>query len=152
MIEKIQKKQMKMGYDIVAYFEVDQEKIEDFIVEHNIDIRIKQLGSLVVDYYKTCNPDMKDLHMIYDWDEDCQKHEIYDLFGTNFVRDDIRFSDTSLPYCLTGLLYNLHTTEDAVKIAEALEEHFKEDHHLMSFAHWLRTISKHGGVVYSVYI
>ena len=144
-----------MGYDIVAYFEVDQEKIEDFIVENNIDRRNNQLGSLVVDYYKEAimavspdgtafeNPEMKDLDMNYDWDEECQTHKIYDSFGTNFIRDDIRFYDTSLPYCLTGLLYNLHTAEDAIEIADALEEHFEQDYNLMGFADWLRTTAKY---------
>ena len=132
-----------MGYDIVAYFDVNQKQIEEFIVEKNIDRNKWRQGSLIVEYYKTGNPDTKDLEMIYNWNEDCQLHELFDSYGTNFIRDDIRFSNIRLPYCLSFINHNIHTAEDAVEIAEALEEHFADDPNLMSFADWLRTTAQH---------
>jgi hypothetical protein len=132
-----------MGYDIVAYFDVNQEQIEDFIVEQNINRDNWKQGLLVVEYYKRENPDMKYLNMIYNWNEECQLHEFFDSYGTNFIRDDERFSMDGLPYCLSCINHNIHTSEDVIEIAEALEEYFPEDHHLASFADWLRTTAKH---------
>jgi len=136
-----------MGYDIVAYFNVNQKQMEDFIVENNINRDDWNQDSLMVEYYKGANPDTKDLKMIYNWNEDCQLHEFFDSYGTNFIRDDRRFSNAFFmrdkPYCLSNINHGLHTAEDAIEIADALEEHFEEDHHLMSFAHWLRTTAKH---------
>lgn len=149
-----------MGYDIVAYFRVDQKQIEDFIVENNIDIdNWWNEGKLIVDYYQKDimavspdgtafdNPDTKDLKMYYIWDEERQLHEIHASYGTNFIRDDRRFPHAFFmrdkPFCLSDINHSLHTAEDAVEIADALEEHFKEEDNLMSFAHWLRTTAKY---------
>lgn len=146
-----------MGYDIIAYFRVDQKKIEKFIVENNIDKdNWWNEGNLIVDYYKTAimavnpyfdNSDTKYLDMYYIWNKDCKTHEIHSSTGTNFIRDDRRFSNAFFmrdkPYCLTDINHQLHTAEDAVEIADALEKHFAEEYHLMSFAHWLRTTAKY---------
>jgi len=137
-----------MGYDIVAYFRIDQKQIEDFIVENNIDMdNWWNEGSLVVEYYKKENPETKDLEMYYIWNQEHQLHEIHGSHGTNFIRDDRRLSNAFFmrdkPYCLSNINHGLHTAEDAIEIADALEKHFEEDHHLMSFAHWLRTTAKH---------
>ena len=149
-----------MGYDINAYFRVDKKQIDDFIVENNIDMNNWwNEGKLIVDYYKKAimavnpdgtafdNPDTKDLKMYYIWDEERQLHEIHASYGTNFIRDDRRFPHAFFmrdkPFCLSDINHSLHTAEDAVEIADALEEHFKEEDNLMSFAHWLRTTAKY---------
>ena len=137
-----------MGYDIIAYFDVNQKQMDDFIVENNINRDDWwNEGNLMVEYYKKENPETKDLKMYYIWNGKCQLHEIHDSYGTNFIRDDGRFSNAFFmrdkPYCLSDINHGLHTAKDAVEIADALEEHFAEDHHLMSFADWLRTTAKH---------
>ena len=137
-----------MGYDIIAYFYVNQEQIEEFIVENKIDRDDSKQDRLVVDYYKSKNPDMKDLHIIYQWNSECKIHEFFDSYGTNFIRDDIRFSNRrfmqNLPNCLSDINYGLHNTEDAIEIAEAIDEYFADDYKLMGFAEWLRTTARNG--------
>ena len=136
-----------MGYDIVAYFYVIQEQIEEFINENEIDRNDSNQDHLVVDYFKSNNPDIKDLGILYQWDEECKLHEFFDCYRTNFIRDDRRFSNTrfmqNFPYCLHNINHNLHNAEDAIEIADAINTFFAEDNRLLSFADWLITTSKH---------
>lgn len=136
-----------MGFDIVAYFVVDQQQIDDFIANNNIDCNDFKQDYLIENYYKSQNPEMKDLHIIYCWNEECKLHEIFDSYGTNFIRDDPRFLNgrftQNLPYCLQNINFSLNSAEDAIEIADAINIFFKKDDKYMSFAYWLRTTSKH---------
>ena len=60
-----------MGYDLTAYFNVNQEQIDEFINENNIDIKNSKEHSFVVDYYKTKNPEMKEMEIMYHWNRNC---------------------------------------------------------------------------------
>lgn len=148
-----------MGYDIMAYFFVnqeEQEQIDEFINQNNIDKNNSKQRTLIVDYYKTINPEMKELKLIYIWNRGCEIHEFFDFYGTNFIRDDERFRNRrfqqllsekyncKFPDCLKNINMYLHDTNDAIEIANALTVFFNEDDDLMHFAEWLRKTSQNG--------
>ena len=133
-----------MGYDIIAYFSVNQEEqMDEFIRENNIDKNDSKQCHLMVDFYKSQNPDLKNETILYDWNEEYQKHEFFSYYGTNFIRDDTRLHDSRLPACLQFLNFNLHTPKNAIEIADALHEYFENDYNLMDFARWLKITSKY---------
>ena len=156
-----------MGYDIIANFTVNQDDIEDFVCKNNIDKKDSKQQGIIIDYYKTQNPNMAELQIYYYWSQSEYLHVFYDYYGTNFIRDDERFADEAFqqklaekygrdfPRCLINLNYHLHTGEDAVEIAEALMFFFNDDDddddddgddnfNLICFAKWLLRTSKNG--------
>lgn len=130
---------------MVAYFRTDQKQIEDFIQENHIDRYDYEQEKSIVEFYKSKNPEMKNLHIIYDWNDKTKQHEFFDYYGTNFIRDDPRFLDRHfsryLPQCLTFIHSYIQTAEDAIEVAESIETFFDEDDRYLSFAEWLRTTS-----------
>ena len=144
-----------MGYDITAFFHVNQKQIDEFIHENNIDKTKSKQHTLIVDYYKTKNPEMKEMEIMYHWNRNCEIHEFFDYYGTNFIRDDERFikrryhkllvekHNFPFPDCLKDINFYLRTTKDAIEIVDALHIFFSHDDDLMRFANWLRLTSKH---------
>lgn len=147
-----------MGYDLVAYFDLNQDEIEQFVMENNIDKKNCDQSDMIVDYYKTkhlSNTNFTLDYMIYAWNEDCQMHEIMQYYGTNFIRDDERFDNRryhkmledkygiSFPQCLQGINYTLRTSNDAKEVAKELRVFFPDDISLMHFADWLEETAKY---------
>ena len=144
-----------MGFDIYAYFDIDQNQIEEFIQNNNIDRNDWDQTSRVVDFYKEQHPELKDISMIYIWNRKCQIHKIFSPKGTNFIRDDARLSDRCYnkilekkynrpyPYYLTNINLFLNTSERALEIADELAIFFADDEDLMYFADWLRITAKY---------
>lgn len=142
-----------MGFDIIAHFYVNQNQIEQFIHNNNIDKNNYKEHHIIEKYYKETNPSIKELNIIYRWNPEYETHEFKDFYGTNFIRDDKRFNDIQyhmffqekykceFPQCLNNINYSLHTAEDALNIANALTLFFSDDEYLMSFANWLRITS-----------
>jgi hypothetical protein len=143
-----------MGYEIMAHFYVNQDKIEAFINENNIDRKNWKQHERIVDYYKEINPEMKECEIIYSWNRPDELHEFFDFVGTNFIRDDDRLSNPQyrriliekhqrlFPDCLTDINWYLRSTKDAIEIADELTIFFGDDEDLMGFADWLRKTSK----------
>lgn len=87
---------------------------------------------------------------MYAWNEQCNMHEIFDMIGTNFIRDDDRFENRRFhalleakigrpfPLCLRNINTYLQTSADALKIADELCVFFPDDEPLMFFAKFLR--------------
>ena len=80
-------------------------------------------------------------------------HEIWCTHHSSFIRDDDRFSnrrfqamlckrlgkdEDAFPECLKNICWTLNTRDDAVDIAQALDEFFVDDRKLAGFAEWLR--------------
>jgi hypothetical protein len=142
-----------MGYDIYVYFNVNQEAIEEFINLNNIDRNNSKQDNRIIDYYKEQNPEMKELNIYYIWYNEI--HNFYDFYGTNFIRDDPRFTNEEyhiileekyqrkFPYILSFLNHNLETAEDAIEIANELSIFFQDDDSLIHFANWLKQTSKY---------
>lgn len=144
-----------MGCDIFAYFYVNQEEIDEFILENNIDKKDWKQRSLIVDFYKTTHPEMKEFEIIYSWNRNDQIHDFFAYHGTNYIRDHKQLSDRSyhrvleekhngvFPDCLLDINFFLRTVNDAIEIADALHEFFSDDDDLMGFANWCKITSKH---------
>lgn len=144
-----------MGYDIMAYFDVNQKQIDEFINTNKIDINDSKQHKLIIDFYKQQHPGIEKLGLIYIWNKKCSIHEIFDFQGTNFIRDDERFRNRryqqilaekhnrEFPRILTNINWNLSTAKDAIQIADELTIFFGDDEDLMYFAEWLRLTSKY---------
>lgn len=147
-----------MGYDIIAYFDIDQDEIENFIQTYKIDRENWENIQLVVDYFTKThlgNLGFTYACIHYDWNKKCNMHEIYTMFGTNFIRDDERLSNERFhkhlekkigkpfPHCLSFINWSLRKKEDAVEIANQLHVFFEDDPELMEFAEWLEQTSNY---------
>ena len=144
-----------MGYDIIAYFDVNQTKINNFIETLDTDISELNKRRAIVDYYREQNQVEFDLNICYKYNKKCKIHEFYDCYGTNFIRDDERFTNRRFhqilvekhnrlfPHCLENINYYLRTDKDAIEVASELEAFFGEDENLMSFVNWLKMTSKY---------
>lgn len=143
-----------MGFDIMAYFYVNQTYIDNFIQENNIDRKDRKQHDRIVEFYKTKYPEVKDVDIIYSWNRADEIHDFWAYCGTNFIRDDKRFTDERyhrtliekhnrlFPDCLTNINLYLRTAKDAIEIADELTIFFGDDDDLMDFADWLRRTSK----------
>lgn len=149
-----------MGWDILAYFDIDHNEIQEMINDHNIQDKSNWDETDVIEKcYKekhlSSEEDRKTLHPLYHWNEGCKIHEMYDMYGTSFIRDDERFSNRRyqkelekkvgkpFPKCLESLNWTLRTADDAQNVSNALKEFFQDDVNLMHFANWLRVTSKY---------
>ena len=80
-------------------------------------------------------------------------HELYlspTLSGTNFIRDDERFTNRryhsmlerkigkDFPNILQTINWSLRDAQDAIEVAEGLETFFADDESLQCFAKWCR--------------
>ncbi len=145
-----------MGHDLVAYFDVDQDDLERFVRDNNIDRNDWNQCKLVSDRYKTKHlQDHPKLFPVYCWNEECQIHEMFEMYGTNFIRDDERFDNRrfqailakkvgrEFPCCLKNINWTVRTSYKALEVAEELAAFFAEDKSLMHFAEWLRQTAQH---------
>jgi hypothetical protein len=152
-----------MGFDLVAYFDVDHEdvqnKISQFIQEQGIDKDDIADSRRVADHFYYFYSDHlsidRDNHMTkypihYVWNEDSQKHEIFTMYGTNMIRDDDRFGLINMDPNWT-----VRTAADAKEVAEALRVLFADDRdhrnvNVMRFADWLDFTVRHGCLTYDL--
>lgn len=144
-----------MGYDITAYFNVDQESVEEFINSNNIDRNDDNTHYKIVKFFRDYNPWMHELSIgaLYMWNKQCEIHEFFDFYRTNFIRDDERFRNKryhkileekyqrKFPHILTDINLYLNTPENAIEIADELTHFFADDENLIDFAKWLRKTS-----------
>ena len=149
-----------MGYDIMAHFiDIDQNEIEQFITENAIDRTVWKDCQRVREYYKSKHlAETPNLDISYFWNRNLHIHEIYSSQGTNFIRDDARFTNKTyqrilenkyekpFPRILENINWSLHDAKDALEIAEGLDTFFPEDHELMGFSEWLKATAKYGCV------
>lgn len=144
-----------MGYDIDAYFDIDQSEVEKWITENGIDRSDWKQSDLIVDHCKQQFSLPYKLLMYYHWNEECQIHELYASYRTNFIRDDKRFQNRRFhkvleaklgrpfPSCLDDINYYVRTSKDAIEVAMELAFFFGHDQDLMDFAKWLLTTAKY---------
>ena len=53
----------EMGYDLLAYIDVDQYEVETIVTENNLDRKDWEAGSLIVEKYQQAHPAIDwDLH------------------------------------------------------------------------------------------
>jgi hypothetical protein len=145
-----------MGWDIVAYYDVNQTELDNFVNSNNIDKTEWEQHHIVSSYYKNEHlKDEKQLGVIYSWNSNCKFHEVFDTYSVSFIRDDERFRNRRyqkelenkvnhpFPTCLTHICCTITTSNDALQVAEELERFFGDDEDLMDFAEWLKTTAKY---------
>ena len=148
---------LNMGWDIVAYYDVEQDQLDNFIEKNNIDKENWDQSDKVSKYFKDTylKEDVHHLDATYSWNKQCNIHEMFDSYRVSFIRDDERFENRRFqdllaqkigkhfPYCLTNICWTISTKNDAIEVAEALTTFFKDDERLMDFAEWLQQTAKY---------
>lgn len=143
-----------MGYDIVAYIDIDYQAIEKYIKDNKLDIEENQ--KQILEWYLGSHyPEINIDDVSYYYNKKCDILELSFWYGTNFIRDDQRFNNKRYimklekelnekwPSCLNYINHNLRSREDAIEISKGLRLFFKEDEDLMYFANWLDMTSKY---------
>ena len=143
----------KMGYDLLAYIDADQDEVDKIILENKLDRNDWDARCIIVEKYKQVHPEI-DMDMMYSFNDRCSMHELYCSHGTNFIRDDERFTNRRyhswleqklgkpFPKILQAINWSLRDAQDAVEIAEGLETFFADDESLQWFAKWCRETAK----------
>ena len=149
-----------MGYDLRAYVDVDQTKMDYVIKFYRFDkFKFVDSSQIAKKYKMLYIPELAktgfQMELSYHFDEACQIHEMYYSVGTNFIRDDERFENRRYQYHvleqkfgerfpnkLCTMNHTIHNDDNAREAAEALEKWFSEDEHLLNFSKWLRETSR----------
>ena len=144
-----------MGWDIVAYFDVDQQELNSFIAQNNINVETLDGCKQIAKYFSDTHLDGERLEPLYMWNDDCGMHEMFEYYRTTFIRDDERFENRrfhqelekqvgrKFPACLRNINWDLRTKADAIEVASELRVFFPSDTNLMFFADWLETTAKY---------
>lgn len=144
-----------MGYDLCAYLDVDQDSVKEIIArnpewDEESDDRSKIIAK---EYCKLKNID--GLRFFHFFDSDLGIHEMNTSYGTNFIRDDNRFTNPRFirileqkhnkpfPDVLNNMNIYIKTQSDAIEAADGIETFFADDEDLMHFAGWLRAAAEH---------
>ena len=148
-----------MGYDIVAYYNINQSIADSYIKENAVNLNDpKSYKELVKFLYKhsTGLDYTENTYVIYHYNKKLGLHELTDFFGVNFVRDDDRLSNlryhailaekVGKPYpdCLHK--YNMlmiRNKANAKRIANAIRVFFSDDSDLLCYADWLEKTAKY---------
>jgi hypothetical protein len=145
-----------MGWDIVAYYDIDQTEIDTYISSNSINKDNWDECDIVAKYYKDIHlPKDATLYPVYQWNDSCNIHEMYEMYGVNFIRDDKRFDNRRyqkelekkigrpFPECLRGMNWTVSTSKDALEVARELEVFFPDDIDMAHFAKWLRKTAQY---------
>ena len=140
-----------MGYDQVAYLDVDQEDVARFIAENSLDPVENDDDEKRICAEFGDRVGLLELEWMYSVNERCGIHEFCCYHHSSFIRDDERFENRRFqkhlcqklmkdvfPSCLKNICWELRTREDALEIACALDVFFFDDKNLAQFAEWLR--------------
>jgi hypothetical protein len=146
-----------MGYDLVAYFDVDQDEIDRLVQETTADSE-EEAEDEVARRFKESHVDPVDLGSlkpVYEYNTGAGMHEIWDLTSTGFIRDDARLTNRRyhamvesrlgkpFPSCLTDINWGVRSRKDALEVADAIDEFFKDEKRFEYFAQWLRVTAKY---------
>lgn len=145
-----------MGWHMKAYYDINQSDFDEFLKEHNLNRDKWEDAVEIAILYKKERLLLDDsVFLLYYWNNDCQLHELYEIYSVSFIRDDVRFCNAryhkaleenvgkSFPACLKNICWTLRTREDALDIARNLTTFFHDDEVLMYFAEWLTTTAKY---------
>ena len=134
-----------MGWDLIAYLNIDQDEVSAFIKENNINNMDWEESKKIVEHFT----DKKDYRPYYNYNDNTDMHEICFSHHSSFIRDDERFENTRyqnmlekkigkpFPWCLNSINSYVRTKEEALEVAAELKTFFADDNSLLSFADWL---------------
>ena len=147
-----------MGYDLIAYFDIDQDDIEKFISGATDVDKTPAIVQYFLDTYVD-NEDDKDYlrkwGLYYEWDDEMEIHKIETSHPSSFIRDDTRLSSLyyqkqlekkvgkPFPYILGDMNWYIREPEHAEEAAAAIYDFFPDDTSLMGFRKWLLITSKY---------
>lgn len=148
-----------MGWDLLAYFHVDQESLEQFVCENNLDRTDHNDGDIISAYFMAKHlVELTDqgikVDPLYSWNQDCDLHEVFDMYRISSVPDDDRLYNTTyhkqleaktgkpFPICLKHM-YNISTPEQALEVAQGIRDFFSNDTYMLYFAEWLEWTAKY---------
>jgi hypothetical protein len=142
-----------MGYSQIAYLDIlDQDEVTQFIATNGLDPAHYQDQQRIGGEFGKGG-----LGWIYSYNDSCDMHEIWCTHDSNFMRDDDRFvnrryqamlckrlgkDNDAFPSCLGHICWGLRTCDDAIEIAQALDDFFADDEDLVGFAKWLRITAR----------
>ena len=141
-----------MGWNLHAYYDIKQDEIDALIKAHNFNKHDCSHEDKIAELYKESylNTCPYNLYPIYYWNNQCHMHEMYEIYDTNFIRDDERFTNIRyhkefekqtgepFPESLKRINWTLRTRDDALKVASDINNFFSEDKALSHFARWLK--------------
>lgn len=146
-----------MGLSYEAFYDVDQEEVDAFIREHNVDTkRIESVAILTKHFYEKYSgiklPDDVNWWQIptnYSYNSKRKLHVLYEYIACNSIRRHELLLDDGFPPRKTPLPYHIkfwdsiYRPEQAIETAKEFRQYFPEDEILMDFAEWLERTSKY---------
>ena len=145
-----------MGWHMLAYYRLDQDEVNKYINQNNIDIftcSYDQKRQIARHFYEKLSGDkidddkMYELPADYYYNKTLKIHEIIEDTGVNYIRDHEGLKNDhpmcKLPFHLSCCLTVLDTDEDAKKIAKDLRLYFPDDDKIDMFATWLERTSQY---------
>ena len=154
-----------MGYDLIAYFDVDQDEIEQFVQNNKIDREDdEQLTEKVVGYYI----DKYDLPIHFngrkynttvpfkvycDYNDNSNKYNVYTSYRVGFARNNVIFYDDEykkilenkfgkkIPYSFDPVW--IYSKKQALETIECLEIFYKDEEYVEYYLEWLKFASKY---------
>lgn len=134
-----------MGWDLVAYADVDQTEVDEYINTIGLDKTNWDDEDQIGAHFSR----KKDIEVMYNWNEESQLHELFCIYRVTHIRDDERFSNPfrqmelaktwgfPFPDTLKWVLWNISKRSEALHVAYELRLLFPDDPDLTYFANWL---------------
>ena len=139
---------------MIAYYDVDQQVVEDLIHDHGLDRDDWTHADDIAMLYKERflpKEEVESTFLMYYWNKDCQMHEICEYYSVDFMRSDDRYRNPryhkelerrigkQFPDCLkSDYLWTMRDNVDALEVAHELGVFFPDDDGILFFAKWLQ--------------
>ena len=146
-----------MGCNMNAFYDIDQEEIEKFIIENQIDTKDEASKTILIKHFyeqASGNKLNQDVHSwqiptYYFYNKDRNLHVLYESHGCKCIRDHelLRYDafpppKYEIPWSIT-MWSSIRNPENAMDTATDLRKFFSDDYMLMQFADWLERTSKY---------
>lgn len=147
-----------MGWDLVAYIDIEQTEVEEYILQEGLDKTDWKNGDTIAEFFRNkLGLDKQLYYLYYNWNQECKLHELFMMHRVTYVRDDERLSNRryhleykkrtgrDFPSCLNGFLNYIRDPEDALQVAAALRNVFgqeEDDKGYAYLANWLEETAK----------
>ena len=146
-----------MGCDMDAFYDVDQEEIQRYIDDHQIDTKDKtSVAKLTKHFYEKLSGNLLEpdtpwyyIPAMYHYDRHEEIHYISEYFYCNSIRDHELIKNREYPYYRKNLpssisgWSSIYNPQCAIETATDIRRCFPEDETLMHFAEWLERTSKY---------
>ena len=145
-----------MGCSINAFYDIDQEEIQRFIDEIQIDTKNDEdVLKLRCHFYEkiTGNPveewNLTTPRTMYSYNRDNDQHVLYEYHQCKYIRDHKLVQHQTfpprreeVPFMIRNCL-NITSKDTAIETIKAIREYTKDDEDLNHYADWLEKTSKY---------